>query len=82
MECRFEESSSTDMTCQSSKLKLQPTIVFQRVYFNRQRIHFKRQLYNNQVVLIAQRITLPSALSQSQCTEITYYDPRRLIAVH
>lgn len=48
--------------------------------FYRQRIHFKRQFFNNQVVFIDQRITVPSTIDQSHCTEIAYHDPQQLIA--
>lgn len=50
--------------------------------FYRQRIHFKRQIFNNQVVLIAQGITLPSKVSQSELPHYNYDDPRGLIALH
>ena len=79
VECTFEESSRTEMglslkTNWNHKLPL-----FSMCLFYWQRIHFKRRLFNNQVVFIAPRITVSSNFSQSACTEITWVDPRQLI---
>lgn len=79
VECRFEESSRTEM-CLSLKTNWNYNLpLFSMCLFYWQWIHFKRQLFNNQVVFIAPRITVSPNFGQSACTEITWDDPRQLI---
>lgn len=74
-ECRFVESSRTEMYLSFKTNWNYNSPLSWMCLFYWQRIHFIHQLFNNQVVFIAQRITVSSNLNQSHRAEITCDDP-------